>query len=55
MMWAAGAWFDPARGKDKTKELVRVQKTAAMVVSGGFRSAAGDALNVESGLLPVHV
>ncbi|EGU10937.1 hypothetical protein RTG_03150 [Rhodotorula toruloides ATCC 204091] len=48
MMWAAATWFDAARGKDKIRELVRVQKTAAMSVTGGFRSAAGKALEVEA-------
>ncbi|GAA6058001.1 hypothetical protein NBRC10513_007309 [Rhodotorula toruloides] len=55
MMWAAAAWYDPAKGKDKTRELVRVQKKASMAVTGGFRSAAGEALEIEAGLLPTHL
>ncbi|GAA6045615.1 hypothetical protein NBRC10513_005033 [Rhodotorula toruloides] len=55
LMWAAAAWADPARGKEKTRELVRVQKTAAMAITGSFRSAAGGALEIEAGLLPIHL
>ncbi|GAA6057931.1 hypothetical protein NBRC10513_006511 [Rhodotorula toruloides] len=55
LMWTAAAWVDPARSKDKIRQLVRVQKTAAMAVTGGFHSAAGQALEIEAGLLPVHL
>ncbi|EMS22840.1 reverse transcriptase [Rhodotorula toruloides NP11] len=55
LVWAGAAWYEPAKGRDRTRELARVLKTAAMAVCGGFRSAAGKALEVESGLLPIHL
>uniref|UniRef100_A0A0K3CPZ3 BY PROTMAP: gi/342318905/gb/EGU10861.1/ Pol-like protein [Rhodotorula glutinis ATCC 204091] n=2 Tax=Rhodotorula toruloides TaxID=5286 RepID=A0A0K3CPZ3_RHOTO len=55
LLWAGAAWYEPAKGWDKTKKLARVLKTAAMAVSGGFRSAAGEALRLEAGLLPIHL
>ncbi|KAJ8292615.1 hypothetical protein OF846_004376 [Rhodotorula toruloides] len=55
LVWAGAAWYDPAKGRDRTKELARVLKTAAMAVCGGFRSAAGEALEAESNLLPIHL
>ncbi|GAA6041624.1 hypothetical protein NBRC10512_007477 [Rhodotorula toruloides] len=55
LLWAGAAWYDPAKGRDRTKELARVPKAGAMAVTGGFRSAAGEALEVEAGLLPTHL
>ncbi|GAA6057913.1 hypothetical protein NBRC10513_002947 [Rhodotorula toruloides] len=55
LSWSAAARYDPAKRKDKTKELVRVQKTAVMAVTGGFRSAAGEALDIVAGHLPIHL
>ncbi|KAJ8292920.1 hypothetical protein OF846_003646 [Rhodotorula toruloides] len=55
LMWLAAAWYDPAKEKDNTRELVRVQKSAAMAVTGGFCSAAGEALEIKAGLLPIHL
>ncbi|GAA6058155.1 hypothetical protein NBRC10513_007298 [Rhodotorula toruloides] len=55
LLWTLAAWFDPAKGKDKTRMLARVWKMAAMVVTSRFRSAAGEALEIEAGLLPIHL
>ncbi|KAG0155486.1 hypothetical protein PDIDSM_1063 [Penicillium digitatum] len=62
MLWGLSAWYCPAarsmpRGDlDKlTNELIKIQKRAAILISGAFRGTAGAALDTELYLLPIKL
>jgi ribonuclease HI len=62
MLWGLSAWYCPAarampRGDlDKlTNELTKVQKRAAILISGAFRGTAGAALDTELYILPIKL
>ncbi|KAG0152659.1 hypothetical protein PDIDSM_2464 [Penicillium digitatum] len=61
MLWGLSAWYCPAarsmpRGDlDKlTNELIKIQKRAAILISGAFRGTAGAALDTELYLLRLN-
>jgi hypothetical protein len=62
VLWGVSAWFCPQarhmpRGEmEKTiNELTKLQKRAAIKMSGAFRGTAGAALDVELFLLPINL
>ena len=62
MLWGLSAWYCPAarampRGElDKlTNELIKIQKRAAILISGAFRGTAGAALDTELHILPIKL
>jgi ribonuclease HI len=62
MLWGLSAWYCPAakampRGDlDKlTNELTKIQKRAAILISGAFRGTAGAALDIELFLTPIKL
>ncbi|OQE13651.1 hypothetical protein PENFLA_c045G10963 [Penicillium flavigenum] len=62
MLWGLSAWYCPAarameRGDlDKlTNELTKIQKRAAILISGAFRGTAGAALDTELFITPIKL
>ncbi|KUM55456.1 hypothetical protein ACN42_g11818, partial [Penicillium freii] len=62
MLWGLSAWYCPAarsmpRGDlDKlTSELTKIQKRAAILISGAFRGTAGAALDTELFITPIKL
>ncbi|KAJ5562064.1 hypothetical protein N7461_000825 [Penicillium sp. DV-2018c] len=62
MLWGVSAWYCPAarampRGdlERLTNELAKIQKRAAILISGAFRGTAGAALDTELYLLPIKL
>ncbi|KAJ5186134.1 hypothetical protein N7491_005997 [Penicillium cf. griseofulvum] len=62
MLWGLSAWYCPAakampRGNlDKlTNELTKIQKRAAILISGAFRGTAGAALDTELFITPIKL
>lgn len=65
MTYAADVWYDPPRLPDGKKKrigsikaltkLQRVQKAAAVAITGALRASAGDALDVYANLLPIDL
>jgi len=62
MLWGVSAWYCPAarampRGdlERLTNELTKIQKRAAILISGAFRGTAGAALDTELYLLPIKL
>ncbi|KAJ5159350.1 uncharacterized protein N7500_009001 [Penicillium coprophilum] len=62
MLWGLSAWYCPAarampRGDlDKlTNELTKIQKRAAILISGAFRGTAGAALDTEIFITPIRL
>lgn len=59
-LFCCPVWYIPNRGEGYARaeqamirKLEAIQKEAARIISGGFRRAAGSALNVELNLLPI--
>ncbi|CRL30042.1 Endonuclease/exonuclease/phosphatase [Penicillium camemberti] len=60
MLWGLSAWYCPAAratpGLDKlTNELTKIQKRAAILISGAFRGTAGAALDTELFITPIKL
>ncbi|KUM55425.1 hypothetical protein ACN42_g11853 [Penicillium freii] len=60
MLWGLSAWYCLAAratpGLDRlTNELIKIQKRAAILISGAFRGTAGAALDTELHILPIKL
>ncbi|KAJ5804658.1 uncharacterized protein N7518_000961 [Penicillium psychrosexuale] len=60
MLWGLSAWYCPAvratPGLDKlTNELIKIQKCAAILISGAFWGTAGAALDIELFIIPIKL
>jgi ribonuclease HI len=62
LLYGAAAWFSPASrlipATDQSKiinEFTKIQKRAAILISGAFRGTAAAALNMELHLLPIRL
>ncbi|GAA6044860.1 hypothetical protein JCM8097_003271 [Rhodosporidiobolus ruineniae] len=53
--WMAGVWWKRGESEKRVKVLRAVQRESARLVSGCYRTAALDAMEVESGLTPLEV
>ncbi|GAA6043834.1 hypothetical protein NBRC10512_000592, partial [Rhodotorula toruloides] len=53
LTWCAAAWYKP--GTTVSKTLKQVQKAAACIVTGGYRTTSLAALEVEANLLPLDL
>ena len=61
LLFGCSAWYSPLRvrghirrNKAMVQTLNQVQRSAAVAISGGFRTTAGAALNIETHLLPIR-
>ncbi|GAA5920151.1 hypothetical protein JCM6882_005607 [Rhodosporidiobolus microsporus] len=50
LLWAAAVWYDPK--KEVSRSLTAVQRAAARLVTGGYRTTSLNALEVEANLPP---
>lgn len=63
--YAAEIWYDPPRIPEKGKKRLgsvtalthfqRIQRTAALAITGALRSTAGDILDLHANLLPIQI